>query len=93
MSAVPAEDMVESVKDRVIRLISRQLDVDPETVKDEDRLTEDLGADSLVRVEIIMAVEDEFKIEISDEDAEKIRTVGEAIDYIKAKAAEAVESS
>jgi acyl carrier protein len=57
--------------------------VEPEEVTDESSFVEDLGADSLDTVELIMEFEDEFGVEISDEDAEKISTVGEAIAYMK----------
>ncbi len=68
---------------RVRAIISDQLMVEPEEVTDESSFVEDLGADSLDTVELIMEFEDEFGVEISDEDAEKISTVGEAIAYMK----------
>jgi len=68
---------------RVRAIISNQLMVEPEEVTDESSFAEDLGADSLDTVELIMEFEDEFGVEISDEDAEKISTVGEAIAYMK----------
>jgi acyl carrier protein len=61
----------------------QQLGVDPEKVKPEATFTDDLGADSLDTVELIMAFEEEFGVEIPDEAAEKIRTVGDAIAYLK----------
>ena len=63
-------------------IVSDQLMVDIEDVTDTALLVEDLGADSLDNVELLMAIEDEFKVEISDKDAEKISTVGEAIAYM-----------
>ena len=69
--------------DRIKTIISEQLMVDPEEVTDEASFVEDLGADSLDTVELIMEFEDEFGVEISDEDAEKISSVGEAIVYLE----------
>ena len=71
------------IADRVRSVISDQLMVDLEEVSDESSFVEDLGADSLDTVELIMEFEDEFGVEISDEDAEKISTVGEAIAYLE----------
>ncbi len=68
---------------RVKEIIAEQLGVDQDQVKPEAAFIEDLGADSLDTVELIMALEEEYKIEIPDEDAEKLRTVGDAINYLK----------
>ena len=68
--------------ERVKKVIVEQLDVPEEEVKPEAHFVDDLGADSLDVVELVMGLEEEFDIEIPDEDAEKIRTVKDAIDYI-----------
>jgi acyl carrier protein len=72
-------------EDRVKKIITEQLGVDDEDVTPEANFVEDLGADSLDTVELVMAFEEEFGIEIPDEDAEKILTVQQAIDYINEK--------
>lgn len=71
------------VSDKVRAIICDQLMVDQEEITDESSFVEDLGADSLDTVELIMEFEDEFGIEISDEQAEKISTVGEAVAYLE----------
>jgi acyl carrier protein len=71
-----------SVEQRVIDITVEQLKVSPEEVTLEASFIEDLGADSLDLVELIMAMEEEFGLEISDEDAEKIQTVQDAVNYI-----------
>jgi acyl carrier protein len=71
---------------KVKKIISEQLGVPETDVKPEASFVNDLGADSLDTVELVMALEEEFGVEIPDEDAEKIATVQNAIDYIKAKA-------
>ena len=71
---------VENVQERVKNIIVEQLGVEADQVKPEAQFVNDLGADSLDTVELIMALEEEFDIEIPDEKAEKIKTVGEAID-------------
>ena len=75
-----------TVDERVKKIIAEQLGVEEEEVTLEAHFVEDLGADSLDTVELVMALEEEFEIEIPDEDAEKILTVGKALDYIKEKA-------
>jgi len=72
-----------SVDEKVIKIICEQLDVAEEDVVLESSFVDDLGADSLDQVELIMAMEEEFDVSIPDEDAEKISTVKDAIDYIK----------
>jgi acyl carrier protein len=74
-----------SVHDRVVRIVCDQLGQTPDKVTPETSFINDLGADSLDTVELVMEFEDEFEISIPDEDAEKIQTVGNAIDYITAK--------
>jgi len=74
-----------AIEERVKEIIVDQLGVDPGEVTDEAHFIEDLGADSLDTVELVMAFEDEFKIEIPDEDAEKITTVGSAVKYLASK--------
>jgi acyl carrier protein len=73
---------MDDIVNKVRAIISDQLMVDPSEVTDASSFVEDLGADSLDTVELIMEFEDEFGVEISDEDAEKISTVGEAIAYM-----------
>ena len=81
--------MAEAIADRVRAIIAEQLGVKLEEVTDSASFVEDLGADSLDTVELVMALEEEFGIEIPDEDAEKMTNVGEAIKYIEAKIASA----
>ncbi|HHF2123831.1 TPA: acyl carrier protein, partial [Haemophilus influenzae] len=71
-----------SIEERVKKIIVEQLGVKEEDVKPEASFVEDLGADSLDTVELVMALEEEFDIEIPDEEAEKITTVQSAIDYV-----------
>jgi len=73
------------VEEKVKNIIVEQLGVELEQVKPEAQFVNDLGADSLDTVELIMALEEEFDIEIPDEQAEKIKTVGEALQHITAK--------
>jgi acyl carrier protein len=78
--------MAQNIEEKVKSIIVEQLGVDPEEVKAESAFVNDLGADSLDTVELVMALEEAFKIEISDEDAEKIHTVGDAVRYIQSHA-------
>ncbi|MCW5211774.1 acyl carrier protein [Desulfobulbus sp. TB] len=71
-----------AVADKMIDIIEEQLSVDKEKIVPGASFVDDLGADSLDLVELIMAMEEEFEIEIPDEDAEKIATVQDAIDYV-----------
>jgi len=73
-----------SVEERVAKIVVEQLGVKEEEVKSEAAFVDDLGADSLDTVELVMALEEEFGTEIPDEDAEKITTVQLAVDYITA---------
>jgi acyl carrier protein len=75
-----------SVDEKVKHIIVEQLGVDEDEVKLEASFVDDLGADSLDVVELVMALEEEFELEISDEDAEKLVTVQKAIEYIQANA-------
>jgi acyl carrier protein len=75
------------VPEKVKSIISEQLGVKPEEVTPQASFIEDLGADSLDTVELVMALEEEFGIEIPDEDAEKMTTVGDAVKYIEEKIA------
>jgi len=75
----------QEIFEKVKAVIVDKLSVEPEKVTLEARFIEDLGADSLDTVELIMGLEDEFGLEISDEDAEKIRTVKDAVAYIQSK--------
>jgi len=74
---------VPSVEERVVEIVCENLGVNKDQVKRETRFIEDIGADSLDIVELVMELEEEFEINIPDDQAEKIKTVGEAIDYIE----------
>ena len=74
------------IPDKVKEIVSQQLDVDVANIKEESAFIDDLGADSLAIVELVLAFEEQFEIEIPDEDTEKIKTVNDAIEYIKANA-------
>ena len=74
--------MSESIEARVREIIINELGVELEKVTDDASFVEDLGADSLDTVELVMAFEEEFKLDIPDEDAEKMKTVGDAVRYL-----------
>jgi acyl carrier protein len=74
-----------SIEERVTRIVCNQMGTTADKITAETSFVNDLGADSLDTVELVMEFEDEFEISIPDEDAEKIQTVGHAIEYIKSK--------
>ncbi|MBI5562339.1 MAG: acyl carrier protein [Deltaproteobacteria bacterium] len=76
-----------SLENKVKKIIMDQLDVTEEEVTQNATFVDDLGADSLDMVEMVMAFEEEFSLEIPDEDAEKIKTVQDAVDYLNKKSA------
>jgi acyl carrier protein len=78
--------LMSSIEERVKKIVVEQLGVKEEEVTNEASFVDDLGADSLDTVELVMALEEEFKTEIPDEEAEKIATVQQAIDYIQSHA-------
>ena len=78
----------ESTEEKVIQIVSDQLGAPAEEITRESRFVDDLKADSLDVVELVMEFEDTFEITIPDDDYEKIQTVGDAVDYIEAKKAE-----
>ena len=77
-----------NVEEKVKTIIVEQLNVDADAVKPEATFIEDLGADSLDIVELVMTMEEEFDLEIPDEDAEKIKTVGDVVTYVKSHSKE-----
>ena len=76
---------LEEVQAKLKEIVMDRLNAEEEQIKPEASFVEDLGADSLDIVELIMGIEEEFDIEIPDEDAEKLTTVGDALDYVKQK--------
>jgi acyl carrier protein len=76
-------DAMEDIQQKVIEIVSEQMGVDKSEITRETHFINDLNADSLDTVELVMEFEDEFELSIPDEEAEKIQTVGQAIDYIK----------
>ena len=77
--------MSDDIQAQVQEIICEQLDVKPEDVADEKTFTDDLGADSLAIVELVLALEEKFDVKIPDDEVDKIKTVGDAISYIKAR--------
>tara|TARA_Y100001980_G_C14160680_1_gene39665 strand:- start:18 stop:260 length:243 start_codon:yes stop_codon:yes gene_type:complete len=80
--------MAASIEERVKKIVIEQLGVKDDDVTNDAKFVDDLGADSLDTVELVMALEEEFETEIPDEEAEKITTIQEAIDYIKSHSEE-----
>ena len=78
--------MADDIKSKVTKIVADHLGIEEEKVKEESSFIDDLGADSLDTVELVMAFEEEFGSEISDSDAEKILTVGDAVKFIENKA-------
>lgn len=76
---------MESVESRVKQVIARELGVSVDGIKPEASFVDDFGADSLDQLELVMAIEDEFDIEIEDKDAERVTTVQQAINYIASR--------
>lgn len=75
--------MVDDIKEKVVDIVSEQMGIERSQITVESSFVNDLGADSLDTVELVMEFEDAFNIQVPDEDAEKIQTVGEAVKYIK----------
>lgn len=71
------------ILERLKKIISEQLDISEEKIKSDSSFQDDFGADSLDIVELIMALEDEFELEIEDDEVEKLKTVGDAVEYIQ----------
>ncbi len=82
MTSTNDEEKMSDIDDKVKDIIVEELGVEREKVTDEASFMDDLGADSLDTVELVMAFEKEFDVDIPDEDAEKLRTVGEALKYL-----------
>ena len=78
-------DTTASIESRVIKIVCDQMDKTADQIKSETDFVQDLGADSLDTVELVMCLEEEFEITIPDEDADKMRTVGSAVEYIGGK--------
>ena len=75
-----------TVAERVVEIVSEQLNVDQDKITTESSFINDLGADSLDTVELVMAFEEEFSVEVPDEDAEQLQSVGDVVNYIESKA-------
>ncbi|MBQ4593699.1 MAG: acyl carrier protein [Akkermansia sp.] len=79
--------MSDNIEEKVKKIIVDQLGVDPDKVTSTAKFIDDLGADSLDTVELVMAFEEEFSVEVPDEDAEKLKSVEDVVNYIKANQA------
>lgn len=77
-----------SIEEKVVEIIAQKLNLSKDQVKPEASFVDDLGADSLDLVELVMAMEEAFGMEVPDEDAEKLRTVKDVIDYVKSRIGE-----
>ena len=77
-----------SIEDKIISIIAEKLNLSKDQIKPEASFVDDLGADSLDLVELVMAMEEEFGMEVPDEDAEKLRTVKDVIEYVKKRLGE-----
>lgn len=82
--------MSSTIEERIKRIVSEQTGVDESKITQATHLIADLGCDSLDMVELVMAVEDEFDLEIPDEEAEAIQTVGQAIEYVSARVSQSL---
>ena len=80
---MPEDHEVDEVEEKVLSIVSEQMGVDRSEIVRDTSFVNDLNADSLDTVELVMELEDEFEMSIPDEEAEKIQTIGQAIDYIK----------
>ena len=78
--------MVENIEEKVIKIVAEQFEVPAEKVTMKSLFMDDLKADSLSVVELVLAIEEAFNLEIPDEDAEKIKTVGDVVNYVKTRA-------
>lgn len=77
----------DDITPRVVKVVAAQLDAGPDEIHEDSKFQDDLGADSLDVVELVMGLEEEFNIDIPDEDAEKIATVGQAVAYLESQGA------
>jgi acyl carrier protein len=78
--------MAENIEEKVTKIVAEQFEVSPEKITMKSLFMDDLKADSLSVVELVLAIEEAFNLEIPDEDAEKIKTVGDVVNYVKSRA-------